>query len=404
MTYSDDSAWTAADASPALPGASPIWSRNRPLRLVIAGGGTGGHVQPAIAVLEELARRGVAVEALWIGSRDGTEGEAARRAGVAFRPIATGKLRRYLDVRTVRDAALIPIGTAQAWRITRRFRPDVILSTGGFVSVPTVAAASRQAPVVTHEQTAILGLATRINLRFGPTLAVSFPETAKYVVDAGRRVVHTGNPIRPSILGGDPRRGRERFGLRDDLPILTVMGGARGASPINQRVRAMLPDLLGRAQIVHQTGPQSANRDAADLKALRATWPEETQRHYVIREFIADEIADLYAMTDLILARAGAGTVAELASLGLPSILIPLPHAGGDEQTRNAESLARAGGCEVIAEADATPERLRSRVEAMLADSERRSRMASAARTAGHPDAAARLVDLLLEHAAAGRA
>lgn len=404
MTSPEDSARNAADASPAPPSVSAIWSERRPLRLVIAGGGTGGHVQPAVAVLEELARRGVAVNALWIGSRDGTEGEAARRAGVAFRPIATGKLRRYLDVRTVRDAARIPIGIAQAWQIIRRFHPDVVLSTGGFVSVPTVAAASGQAPVVTHEQTAILGLATRINLRFRPTLAVSFPETAQHAAGIGRHVVHTGNPIRPSILGGDPRRGRERFGLGDDLPILTVMGGARGASPINQRLRAMLPDLLGRAQIVHQTGPQSANRDAADLAALRATWPEDRQRRYVIREFIADEIADLYAMTDLVLARAGAGTVAELAALGLPSILIPLPHAGGDEQTRNAESLARAGGGEVIREADATPERLRAVIDGLLDDPDRRRRMASAARSAGHPAAAARLVDLLLDRAAAGRA
>ena len=162
---------------------------------------------------------------------------------------------------------------------------------------------------------------------------MSFPETAKRVAGTGRRVTHTGNPIRRSILDGNARRGRERFGLSDDLPVLTVMGGARGASPINQRLRGMLPDLLRRTQIVHQTGPQSANRDAADLAALRATWPEDVQQRYVIREFIADEIADLYAMTDLVLARAGAGTVAELAALGLPSILIPLPHAGGDEQT-----------------------------------------------------------------------
>ncbi len=379
------------------------WSGDRPLRLLIAGGGTGGHVLPAIAVLEELARRQIRLDGLWVGSADGVERQEATSAGVAFRSIPTGKLRRYRDLKNLRDAARIPVGVVQAARIVRGFRPDVILSTGGFVSVPTVIAAWRSGPTVTHEQTAILGLATRINLRFGATLAVSYPETATLARGMARRVELTGNPIRASLQNGDADRGRTAFGLSADLPILAVMGGARGASPINQRVRDMLPDLLDHTQIVHQTGPASANDDAADLGRLRATWPEHLQRRYVVRDFIREELPDVYAMTDLVLARAGAGTVAELAGLGLPSILIPLPHAGGDEQTRNADVLARAGAAVLLRQDDATPRTLHETVLAILHDTSRRDGMADAARSLGNLDAAARLADLLIELSSAPR-
>lgn len=373
------------------------WTAHRPLRLVIAGGGTGGHVLPAVAVLEELASRQIALDALWIGSPGSTEHRAATAAGIAFQSIATGKLRRYLDLQNVRDAARIPIGVVQAARAVRAFRPDVILSTGGFVSVPTVIGARRSVPIVTHEQTAILGLATRINLRFGCTLAVSYPETKALVRRASQRVEVTGNPIRASLRGGDAERGRSTFGFSSDLPVLTVMGGARGASPINHRVRDMLPALLDHAQIVHQTGPSDANDDASQLEQLRGTWPETLQRRYVIREFIQDELADLYAASSLVLARAGAGTVAELAGLGLPSVLIPLPHAGGDEQSRNADVLVRRGAAVVIRQDDATPERLRDTLVSLISDRSRLEAMSAAARAQGNPDAAGRLTDLLIE-------
>lgn len=377
------------------------WTGERPLRLIVAGGGTGGHVLPAVAVLEELAARQIALDALWVGSPDSVEERAAAAAGVRFQPVATGKLRRYLDLQNVRDALRVPVGVVQAGRAVRTFRPDVILSTGGFVSVPTVIGAGRSAPIVTHEQTAILGLATRINLRFGCTLAVSYPETKALVRSATQRVEVTGNPIRRSLRDGDADRGRAAVGFTAELPVLTVMGGARGASPLNARVRDLLPELLDHAQVVHQAGPADANDDAARLRDLREGWPVTIQHRYVVREFIGAELPDLYAMTDLVLARAGAGMVAELAGLGLPSVLIPLPHAGGDEQSRNADVLARNGGAVVIRQVESTPEHLRATLLGILSDPARRVAMATAARAQGNPEAAARLTDLLIELASA---
>ncbi len=366
------------------------------LRLVIAGGGTGGHVLPALAVMEELRERDLALRPLWIGSTAGVERESAQRAGIPYQAIATGKLRRYLSAQTPIDAARIPLGALQAWRHLRRHRPHVVLSTGGFVSVPTVVAAARQAPILTHEQTAILGLATRLNARFADVLAVSYDETAAVATSRHQRVVVTGNPVRASLQRGDARRGRANFGFTEDLPLLYVTGGARGATPLNERIAALLPNLLHQCQILHQTGPASANADAAHLARLREDLPEPLRARYHVLEFVRDELPDVYAATDLVLSRAGAGTVAELAYLGKPAVLIPLPGAGGDEQTQNGRLLAEANGAILLPQDQATPERLQEVLTSLLGDRERLATMGRQARQIGRPDAAARLADELL--------
>jgi UDP-N-acetylglucosamine--N-acetylmuramyl-(pentapeptide) pyrophosphoryl-undecaprenol N-acetylglucosamine transferase len=354
-----------------------------------------------LAVLEELRRREVTVDPLWFGSQAGLEREAAERAGVPFCAIQTGKLRRYLDWRTAVDVARLPIGVGQAWRQLRTQRPDVVFSTGGFVSVPTVVAAARLAPILTHEQTATLGLATRINLRFADVLAVSWESALGGLNGQPCRAVLTGNPVRGSLLGGEAERCRFRYGFRHDLPLLYVTGGARGASPLNRRIGDLLPDLLEVCQILHQTGPATANSDASWLRERRAGWPSELRTRYHVVEFVGEELADVYATVDLVVGRAGAGTVAELARFGLPAVLVPLPGAGGDEQTRNARLLADAGGAILIQQDEATPQRLGSVVRDLLARPAERSRMGEAARTVGRADAASRLADELL--ALAGR-
>jgi UDP-N-acetylglucosamine--N-acetylmuramyl-(pentapeptide) pyrophosphoryl-undecaprenol N-acetylglucosamine transferase len=369
-------------------------------RLAIAGGGTGGHVIPALAVVEALRSRNQLADLLWVGSHDGVEVEAASRAGIPFVAIPTGKLRRYLSLNNLLDAGRVPLGVLAARRHLSRFRPDVVLSTGGFVSVPTVIAAKGIAPVVTHEQTAILGLATRINARFADTLAVSHEQTASAARALHRHVVVTGNPVRSELLSGDRFRALERFGFVPDLPLIYVTGGARGSSPINERIAALLPEILEKAQILHQTGTAGANADAQALEAKRADFPEPLRQRYAIVDFIGDELADVYAAASLVIGRAGAGTVAELAYVGKPAIFIPLPHAGGDEQTVNARVLESAGAAVVIPQRDATPERLRQELLALLDDPDRLTMMASSARVAAHPEAASRLADELIALAA----
>jgi UDP-N-acetylglucosamine--N-acetylmuramyl-(pentapeptide) pyrophosphoryl-undecaprenol N-acetylglucosamine transferase len=370
---------------------------NQSVRLVIAGGGTGGHVLPAFAVLGELRRRGALTEVLWIGSSDGHERQAAEDEGIPYVAIPTGKLRRYLSVQNLTDAGRIPLGVVAARRALRRAKPQVVLSTGGFVSVPTVVAARGIAPVITHEQTAIIGLANRINARFADVLAISHAETEAEARRFHRNVAVTGNPVRTTLTDGDRQRGLAWMGFRDDLPVLYVTGGARGASPLNQRIASKLTEILERWQLLHQTGPATANDDAANLAAQRAALPEHLQRRYKIVEFIRGELPDVYAAADLIIGRAGAGTVAELALVGKPAILIPLPGAGGDEQARNARVLVNVGGAVMLLQEHATPERLLDECQAILGSPERCQEMSAAARTVAQPDAAAKLAEIVLK-------
>jgi UDP-N-acetylglucosamine--N-acetylmuramyl-(pentapeptide) pyrophosphoryl-undecaprenol N-acetylglucosamine transferase len=375
-----------------------------PLRLLIAAGGTGGHVLPAVAVIEELKTRSIPVEILWVGSRNGVERDIAHAHGINFVPIQTGKLRRYLSLETVTDMFRLPIGLGQAWMKVRSFQPDVIFSTGGNVSVPTVVAGSRTAPILTHEQTAQVGIANKIASRFAARFAAAYDETAVIARSYHDHVVVTGNPVRASLADGDKARGWESFGLSPDLPVIYVTGGARGASAINQRIEKLLPRLLEKTQIVHQAGPAVANDDAARLACARESWPEDLQRRYIVREFIGSEIAHLYAITDLVIGRSGAGTVAELAFLGKPSILMPLPGTWGDEQRKNAKVLSSADAAVVLEQEETTPEALGAAIESLIDDPMRRNRMGANASHIARPDAAARLVDEILTLAEYGGA
>ncbi len=369
----------------------------RLLRIIIAGGGTGGHVLPAAAVLEELRSREQPFECLWIGSHKGVERGVAASNGVPFVAIRTGKLRRYVTFETVKDAVRFPIGIAEAWRQVRRFRPDVIYSTGGAVSVPTVFVGHRRAPVLTHEQTAQIGIANKTASRFARTFAVGFEETAVQARQRHANVVVTGNPVRASLDGGSAARGRAWARFTEGLPVIYITGGALGASPLNERIEVVLKELLERAQIVHQAGPASANPDVQRLLRKKADLPSRLGDRYHVVEFVRDELPDVYAMADLVIARSGAGTVSELGYLGLPSILMPLPGTWGDEQRKNARILGDVGAAIVIDQADATPDRMRQDIVALLDDPARWQTMATAARGTSRPGAASNLVDELLK-------
>lgn len=415
------------------------------LRLVIAGGGTGGHVSPALAVARHLQARlaaeGRGLELLWLGSADGVERAAADGAGIPYVAIPTGKLRRYLTWLTVRDFFRLPLGLLAARRELARFRPHVLFSTGGFVSVPAVVAARLLGiPSLTHEQTVTVGLANRLNARIATRIALSYAASAAWLpghpvmsepgvegsgqrmtdgedsrppalvprpsLPASRRapIVVTGNPVRSELLTGQAERARATFGFAAGCPVVYLTGGARGSHVLNQTLAAALPELLPIAQIVHQTGPAEANGDLPRLEELAANLAAPHAGRYVPRAFIGAELADLYALVSLVVGRAGAGTVAELALLGKPSLLIPLPGASADEQTRNARLLTEAGAARLLPEAELSPARLAQEIRLLLADPDHLTRMGQAARQFARPDAAARLGDHLLALANGARA
>ena len=368
----------------------------KPLRLVIAAGGTGGHISPALATLSVLRVRGP-IDVTWIGGTWGIERAKAAEANVPFVAIQSGKLRRYLSWQTPRDLARIPLGFAQAWRALGKIQPDLVFSTGGYVAVPTaLAAAWHHLPVLTHEQTAQLGLATRIICRTANVLALSFSIVPIGTHIGNARVIHTGNPVRPELFGGDAALGAKFFGLSLDLPTIYVTGGARGATPVNMRIEAALPTLLPHVQIIHATGPAEANGDYAKLRRVREALPEALRNRYAVVETVGTELRDVYALAALVVGRSGAGTVAELAALGKPSLLIPLPGTGGDEATKNARTLADAGAAVLRPQATVTGDTLAADILALIHDPVKLAQMHEAARALAPVDAASALADALL--------
>ena len=360
---------------------------------VIAGGGTGGHTSPGLAVAVVLRARGH--RCTWIGSADGVEARRVPAAHIDYVAIRVGKLRRYWDRRNVADLAVnVPAGVVAAWRALGRLRPRAVLGTGGFVALPVMAAAAlRRIPAVIHEQTAVPGLANRLSAPLARRIAVTYPDSARHFSQA--RVCVTGNPLRPELRGGSREAALARYGFDPSLPVVYVTGGALGAHRINRAVGDALPTLLEHAQLVHQCGDQPTTGDLAWLLGRRAALPPALAARYVVTPAVAAELADLFAVAALVVGRAGAGTVNECCQLGLPALYIPMPGASGDEQTANAALVARVGGAEILPQDALTPDRLADRVRALLGAPHRLKDMGGRATSLAVPDAAERLADLL---------
>jgi UDP-N-acetylglucosamine--N-acetylmuramyl-(pentapeptide) pyrophosphoryl-undecaprenol N-acetylglucosamine transferase len=334
---------------------------------------------------------------VWIGSRDGVEARRAAEQSIPYYAIPTGKLRRYWAWRNVSDLTVnVPAGVLAAHRLVRRLRPRVVLATGGFVALPVVAgAALARVPVVVHEQTAVPGLANRLAARLARRVAVSFADSGRHFPSA--RVVVTGNPLRADLRAGARADAVARFGLDPAVPLIYVTGGALGAHAINRAVGAIVGDLLAHAQVIHQCGDNRETGDLAWLQAQRQTLPPALAQRYTVLPWVGAELAGIYAAVSLVIGRAGAGTVNECCQLGVPALYIPMPGASGDEQTANARLVTRAGGGVLLPQAELTPPILLAQVRRLLADAAQLKDMGERARTLAIPDAADRLVNVLLE-------
>ncbi|GAA2118378.1 UDP-N-acetylglucosamine--N-acetylmuramyl-(pentapeptide) pyrophosphoryl-undecaprenol N-acetylglucosamine transferase [Actinomadura alba] len=385
---------------------------DRAFRLIVTGGGTGGHTYPALTAVRALQTRlGVAgrtLEVLWVGTAGSLEARVAAGEGIRFASVATGKIRRssnplkLVSPANVKDMGRVPLGVAQARRVVSDFRPDVVLATGGYVAVPVgLAARICRRPLVVHEQTVRLGLANRSLARRATCIAVSSESTLPLLPETVRATaVVTGNPVRPEVLSGRPDKAIEALGLHgfdQRRPTVYVTGGAQGSQQINILVRDVLPWLLSHANVIHQCGPDNL----ADLRQHTAALPGELAARYLLTGYVGPELPDVLALADVVISRSGAGTIAELTALGKAAVFIPLATSAGNEQAHNARHLHDAGAAVALL-GEATPDILRAAVEPLLVDSDRRTTMAQRARAAGRPDAADRLVDVLLSVVADG--
>ncbi len=362
------------------------------MRILISGGGTGGHIYPALAVARELRDRHGA-ELLFIGDANGLETELVPKAGIPFVGISAGKLRRYLSVRTFTDLGRIPVGMAQALIHVRRFRPDAAFTSGGYVSVPAgLAARALGVPLVMHQQDVSPNLANRLLTPFATRISVSFEESLQYF-PAGRTSL-AGNPVREEIIAaaGQPSAAlKPLFGFDPALPLLLVTGGSQGARHLNEVVAQALPDLLPLCQILHVTGTLTAAATRAAAQAHLVALPDLRER-YQLHPYLHDNMAQALGASDIVLCRSGAATLAELAVLGRPSVLVPLPPGfSGSPQAVNAEVFRRAGAAEVLLDKDLTVASLTAALLPLFEDDALLFAMGTAAQTFAHPDAAATL-------------
>ena len=321
-------------------------------RIVFTGGGTAGHVTPNIALIERLLAEGWEVH--YIGSERGMERDLiAALPQVSYHAISTGKLRRYFSWQNFVDPFRVLRGYAQARRLIREIRPHVVFSKGGFVSVPVVLGAGKT-PVVAHESDFSPGLSNRIACGFTDTVCVTFEDTAPHI--PGHKGVFTGTPIRPALYGGDRERARAFTGFSGSRPVLLAMGGSLGAQKLNELLRAALPMLLPKFDIVHLCGRGKLERAC-------------NREGYVQYEYIDAELPDLFALADVVLSRAGANAVFELLALHKPSVLVPLPKTStrGD-QLLNAAYFERKGYAVSLEQDSATPESLCRALEAVYRD------------------------------------
>ena len=318
-------------------------------KIVLTGGGTAGHVTPNIALIPELQKLGYEVS--YIGSKDGIEKKLISGLNIPYYGISTGKFRRYLSLKNVSDPFRVVKGVFEARSVLKKIRPDIIFSKGGFVAVPVVTAADMlKIPAIIHESDITPGLANKMCIPRAKKVCCNFPETAKYLPED--KAVVTGTPIRPQLLEGDPERGRSIVGFDDKKPVVLVIGGSLGSVAINNAIRNGLTELLKKYQIIHICGRGHLDPHLNNLCG------------YVQFEFIENELPDFFAAADMIVSRAGANAICEIAALAKPNLLIPLPaEASRGDQLLNAASYERQGFSLVLQEKDATTEALMEKLD-----------------------------------------
>ena len=304
--------------------------------IVLTGGGTAGHVTPNIAMIPALQEKGFQIS--YIGSYDGIEKKLIEEMGIPYYGISSGKLRRYFDPKNFTDPFTVLKGYQEARKLLKKLKPDVVFSKGGFVTVPVVIAAKhRKIPAIIHESDMTPGLANKLCIPSAVKVCCNFPETVDKL--PSDKAVLTGTPIRQELLNGNKLAALKFTGLKPDKPVLMVIGGSLGSVAVNTAVRQILPELLKDFQVVHLCGKEKLDESLTSLDG------------YVQYEYIKKELADLFALSDIVISRAGANAICEISALKKPNLLIPLSaNASRGDQILNARSFEKLGYSKVLEE------------------------------------------------------
>ena len=345
--------------------------------VIIAGGGTGGHIYPGIAIAQEFKRRNANCKIIFVGTARGLENKIVPREGFTLELIAVAALKGVSITKRTKSLLLLPKSFLAVRSLIKKHQPEVVIGVGGYASGPMVLIASLMGvPTLIAEQNALPGFTNRVLSRFVKAAAVSFAEAKSFF---GNKAEITGNPVRAEFFSIPPRPNNETKNI-------VITGGSQGARAINNAMIEALPLLEAqKISIVHQTGELDFER----IKAAYAQSPIKAE----VKPFI-EKIVDEFANADLVISRAGATTVAELAAAGRPALMIPFPLAADDHQRKNAEAVERAGAGRMILQSELTGERLAKELLTLISDTEKLAAMSAASKTLAHPDAAARVVNI----------
>lgn len=365
------------------------------MRIVLTGGGTGGHIFPLVAVADELKKKmGEEAEILYIGSGAPMEKEAMQKEGIPAKYILAGKMRRYFSILNFFDIFKIPVGFIQSLWVLLSFMPDVVFSKGGYVSVPVVIAAwMYRIPVLVHESDAVPGTANKILGKLCRRVAVAYPSAAAYFESSKTAVL--GIPVRKGINQGNKEEAAQTFNFTQSKPVVLVLGGSLGSKIINEAIVRILPELVKRAQIIHQTGENNLEETIrlAGEQGIKAG----REGYYAVGFLDFETLKRAFSLADVVISRAGASYIAEIAANGKPSILIPLPNSAQDHQRMNAYEIAKFGGTLVLEEANLGENIFMEKIEKILGNEELKKTMSERISAFYHPNAAENIVEGLIE-------
>lgn len=357
------------------------------MRVVLTGGGTGGHIYPALAVAREVSRQHPQAAFLYIGSKHGLEAELVPRADIPFQSVEISGLKRKLSLDNVKTIWKFIRAVSDSKRMLREFKPDVVIGTGGYVCGPVVYAAAKLGiPTLVHEQNVVPGLTNKFLSRSASKIAVSFSESLAFFPPA--KTVLTGNPRATEVMHGNAEAGRRFLGVDPSKKIVLIFGGSRGARAINEAVLSMVGHMstLTDTHVVYVTGDVHYEKISASLREM-----ENLPGNLSVLSFVHN-MPDVLAATHVLVGRAGASTLAEVTALGVPSILIPSPYVTNNHQEKNARGLERAGAAEVIVERELTGDSLLQSLTDLLQDQARWEQMRKSSLSLGMPQAATDIV------------
>lgn len=351
------------------------------MKILVSGGGTGGHIYPALALINEIKRNDPNAEFLYVGTDNGLESKIVPKAGVAFRSIKISGFKRKISLDNAKTIMRFFKGVSDSRKFIKEFKPDVVIGTGGYVCGPVVYAASKlKVPAIIHEQNSLPGVTNKFLARYVDKVAICFEEARSYF--PAEKTVLTGNPRASEVATDDVRHYKDPA-LKPDKKTVLIMGGSRGAKPINDAVIGMLDEMKNKNyQVIYVTGEVHYDHVMDQVKNL--------PKNVVIKPFIHN-MPEVLKGIDLIVARSGATTLAEITALGLPSILIPSPYVTANHQEKNARALSDHDAAALILEKDLSSAALIKEMDAILLDAENLQKMSAASKQLGIPDAAAKL-------------